>query len=165
MAEPDKSKKAEPTEKKILVIDDDEQVRQMINAALQAEGFQVQTLRDGRNVLPKALEFKPNLVITDLMMPGGGGYEVLRTLQGDSSMRTVPVVMMTGAVKDDSTKEMMKQEPNLIEYLEKPIRPQILIGKVHKILNTLSRDEKMAQQRSQTSEDFDPNMRGMGGIF
>jgi CheY-like chemotaxis protein len=147
-------KKLDPTDKKIMVFDDDESIVQMIRATLEAEGFQVRTGRDGTDILKKAVSYDPDLIICDLMMPGGGGYEVLRALQGDDITRKIPVLMITGYSLDTSTKTMMQQEPNLVGYYEKPLRPEKLVTKVHQILNTMTLSEKMQQNRKIGFEDL-----------
>ncbi len=158
MAESNPSKKALPSTKKVLVVDDDESIVTLFKTALELEGFQVKTGRDGRGILARALEYKPDLIVSDLMMPAGGGYELIRALQIDSVTRKIPIVLVTGSHLDASTKEMMKMESNLVLYLEKPVRPDALIAKVHGILKTLSVDE----QRKDANKDFPVNF---GDVF
>lgn len=153
-------KKSDPRFKRILVVDDDEHILQMIKTTLEMEGFAVQTGRDGKSILRKAQEFKPDLVVTDLMMPGGGGYELLRSLQMDEATRKTPVLVITGRNLDDSTKNVMCQEPNVVDILEKPLRPLDLTIRIHAVLNTMSSDEKMMEERKalgggEIEKDFD----------
>lgn len=153
VTEPTAAKKNNPSDKKIYVVDDDELVLSLLKVALEAEGFQVRTGRDGRNMLKKAQEFKPDLIVSDLMMPGGGGYEVLRSLQSDSETSHTPVLIITGSNMASSTKGMLQQESNLAGYLEKPIRPETLLRHVHKILNTISASEIRAQRPNPVNFD------------
>lgn len=150
-----KREKGSPSEKKILVIDDDEHIRQMVKLQLELEGFQVKASRDGRNILAIALEFHPDLVVTDLMMPGGGGYEVLRSLQSDDLTRKVPVLMMSGAALDPSTKNLMKSESNVVDYLDKPLHMTAFVYKVHAILNTKTKEERIIEDQQKMGDvDF-----------
>lgn len=126
-------------------MDDDESILSLLKTSFEIEGFQVKIGRDGRNLQKTTAEFKPDLVITDLMMPGVGGYDVIRTLQSDPLTSKVPVFLITGSHMNDSTKAMMKMESNLVGYIEKPFRPEGLMVKVHKILNTLTMAEINAQ--------------------
>jgi len=154
MSEVPPPRKADPNTKKILVIEDDENVRSMIKSTLEIEGFQVKTARDGRGILNIAVSFEPDLVISDVMMPGGGGYEVLRSLQSDDITRRVPVIIISGYSFDSSTKEMLLQEPNVKEFVEKPIRPPLLMVQIHKILNTLTQEEKIMERHKKDPPDL-----------
>lgn len=130
-----------------MLVDDDESILQMLRATIEMEGFQVRIARDGRNLVEKAIEYTPHLIVTDLMMPGGGGYEVLRALQGGETTRKTPVIMITGHVLDDSTKSLMRQEPNLVCLLEKPIRPERILREIHRVLNTMTSEEQRQKLR------------------
>jgi len=138
------------------VVDDDAEILAMLEMTLGAEGFIVKTGRDGRNILQKALEFQPDLIMADLMMPGGGGYEVLRSLQGDDLTRKTPVLIITGYEMNSSTKDMMKLEPNMAGYMEKPLRPYSLTSRIHEILNTKTPQEEQMEQNQQgpPAQDF-----------
>jgi len=145
--------KAKPEDKRILIIDDDESILLLMKTTFDIEGFQVRTAKDGREIIKIAAEFKPHLIITDLMMPGSGGYDVLRSLQGDPLTSKVPVVLVTGSHMNSSTKDLLKQESNLAGYFEKPVRPETLTRHVHKLLNTIS----LAELRAQSSKDVPIN--------
>jgi DNA-binding response OmpR family regulator len=152
----DSNQKIDPADRRIFVCDDDDSIRQMLKATLEAEGFQVSAARDGRDILKKAQEFRPHLLVTDLMMPGGGGYEVLRTLQMDEITRKIKVMVITGQSKDRSTIDMMKQEPNVVDFMEKPFHPEIFLNAVHKVLNT----KNFQERNKKKEEDFPPEVKG-----
>lgn len=156
MNEPTPAKKANPADKKIFVIDDDDSILSMLRTTFEVEGFQVRTARDGRDLLKKLQGFIPDLIVSDLMMPGSGGYDVLRVLQGDPQTARVPVFIITGSSMAESTKQVMQQEPNLAGYFQKPIRAESLMRQVHKKLNTLSLKEANEQTRPKpTAFGFD----------
>jgi CheY-like chemotaxis protein len=155
VAESPPAKKEKSSDKKIFVVDDDESVVSMMKTALEIEGFQVRTARDGRSMLKKLPEFMPDLIISDLMMPGGGGYEVLRSLQTDPETSKIPVFLVTGSSMAESTKTMMKQESNLAEYFEKPLRAETLLRKVHKRLNTVSPSQAREGESKDGPVNFD----------
>jgi len=148
--------KALPSTKKIMVFDDDDAILQLLKYSFESEGFQVRTGRDGSNILKKAVEYRPDLIVSDLMMPGGGGYEVLRLLQSDDLTRKIPVIMVTGFSMDSSTKTMIQQEPNLAGFFEKPLRQERLIQKTHQLLNTKSMQEQIQERQNQVPESDDP---------
>ncbi len=149
MADAKTPAKAHPSTKKVLIMDDDDSILALLRSAFEMEGFQVKVGKDGRNIAKVAAEFLPDIIISDLMMPGVGGYDVLRTLQSDPITSKVPVFMITGSHMNDSTKAMLKQESNMAGYIEKPFRPETILIKVHKMLNTMT----MADQRAQNSQD------------
>jgi CheY-like chemotaxis protein len=153
VAENNPSKKAHPSSKKILVIDDDDTIVTLFKTALELQGFKVQSARDGRNILARALEMKPDLIISDLMMSAGGGYELIRTLQTDALTRRIPVVIVTGSQLDPSTKDMISMESNLVLYMQKPVRTEVLVSKVHQILKTQSVDDQIKD----ANKDFPVN--------
>lgn len=152
----DSNKKIDPVDRRVFICDDDDAVRQLLKVTLETEGFKVEAARDGRDILKKAQQFRPHLIVTDLMMPGGGGYEVLRTLQMDEITRKIKVMVITGHSKDRSTIDMMKQEPNVVDFLEKPFHPELLLAAVHKALNTLNYHERNAKRQ----DDFPPEVKG-----
>ncbi|MBI5883514.1 MAG: response regulator [Elusimicrobia bacterium] len=124
-----------PGDKLIVIVDDDDSVRELLEFVVKKEGFRVDTASDGEQALRKIPELKPDLVILDMMLPRYGGFEILRELQnGEAS--GVPIVIITGRYSDQSTKNMIKAESNVKEFLEKPVRPQFLAMLLHKLLNT-----------------------------
>lgn len=147
---PAEKTKEDPANKRILILDDDETVRHMLQATLEVEGFRVRTQRDGQNIVVVAQQFLPNLIISDLMMPNGGGFELARKLQSDPETTKIPILFISGHGFDDSTKAMFKQESNVVGYIEKPIRPHQFTAKVHQMLNTYTREEKLMQERKNT---------------
>ena len=99
------------------------------------EGFKAEKVSDGDQALKKARELMPDLILLDLMLPGCGGFEILRQLQtGETS--TIPIIMITGRYMDHSTTEMIRRESNVMDYLEKPVNPAVLSALLHKTLKT-----------------------------
>lgn len=81
--------------KRILVIDDDTAIVQLIKLNLKMDGFEVATAYDGTEGLREAAAHPPDLIILDVMMPGLGGREVLERLKADPITREIPVLMLT----------------------------------------------------------------------
>jgi len=90
---------------------------------------------DGDEALKKARELSPDIILLDLMLPKLGGFEILRELQNDETV-SIPIVIITGRYTERSTSEMIKQEPNVKDFIEKPLKPQVLLGVLHKLLKT-----------------------------
>lgn len=124
-----------PADKLVLIVDDDESVRELIEFIIKKEGFRVEKASDGEEALTKARSVNPDLILLDLMLPKFGGFEILRELQSDET-GSIPIVIITGRYTDRSTSEMIKQEPNVRDFIEKPVKPQVLTSLVHKLLHT-----------------------------
>ena len=124
-----------PADKKVLIVDDDDAVRDLIEFIVKKEGFNIEKAADGEEALQKARSTNPDLILLDLMLPKFGGFEILRELQGDET-GDIPIVIITGRYTDRSTSEMIKQEPNVKDFIEKPVKPQVLSAVIHRILHT-----------------------------
>ncbi len=127
-----------PGEKLLLVVDDDETVRSFLEMAASLQGFRVLTAVDGLDASAKLESQTPDLIITDLMMPGQGGYEFLRSLQGSLCGR-IPIFVVTGSALDDSTIKMIRAEANVVEFIAKPVKMAKFIAALHKTLKTQPR--------------------------
>lgn len=124
-----------PQDKLIVVIDDDDSVRELLEFLVKKEGFRVETCADGEEGLSRIQKSLPDLVLLDLMLPRYGGFEILRQLQlGETA--DIPIVIVTGRYTDHSTAEMIRQESNVMDFLEKPIKAGALALALHKILKT-----------------------------
>lgn len=128
-------KLAAPSEKTILVVDDDDNIRSLIEMTAGMEGFKIVTAVNGLDAAKKLETLEPDLIITDIMMPGQGGYEFLRGLQASGHSR-IPVFVVTGSALDTSTIGMIRQEANVVEFVNKPIRMVTFIATLHKHLKT-----------------------------
>ncbi|MFP4368803.1 MAG: response regulator [Bacteroidota bacterium] len=119
-------------DKFILVVDDEEDVRNYLSTALLDAGFEVDTAYDGMNALEKIKQRKPDLISLDLVMPGHSGMKLFRELQKNKEYKNIPVLIVTGHAHDDLGKvdfdELMMQGPGI--YLEKPVKPGNYVEKV-----------------------------------
>lgn len=110
---------------KILVVDDDAALAEMLTIVLEAEGFEPLVVGDGLEALSRLREFQPDLVLLDLMLPGMNGIDVCRALRAES---TVPVVMLTA--KSDTVDVVLGLESGADDYMVKPFKPKELIARV-----------------------------------
>lgn len=124
-----------PADKLVLIVDDDDSVRELIEFVVKKEGFRIEKAADGEDALNKARTINPDLILLDLMLPKFGGFEILRELQSDET-GNIPIVIITGRYTDRSTSDMIKQEPNVRDFIEKPVKPQVLVALMHKLLKT-----------------------------
>lgn len=86
--------------RKILVVDDDPSVRQLVTDVLEIEGYQVEAVEDGAKALLAVAGDRPDCVVLDVMMPGLDGHAVLARLREDDGLPLLPVVMLTAAADD-----------------------------------------------------------------
>jgi len=126
---------ASPNDKLILVVDDDHNLRVVVQMLLTMEGFRVITAVDGRDAAVQLESQTPDLIITDLMMPGQGGYDFLRALPG-AGAGSIPVVIMSGSGLDASTIDMIKHESAAVGFFKKPIDKDAFVAAVHRLLET-----------------------------
>lgn len=125
----------DPAEKLILLVDDDESLLDLMDHVIKKEGFRTDRATDGVEALRKVAAFTPDLILLDLMLPGKGGYEVVRELQATDAAG-VPVIIITGRNIDRKNVEMVRHEPNVREFMQKPLRPPFLATTIHTILKT-----------------------------
>jgi DNA-binding response OmpR family regulator len=120
--------------KTILIVDDDEAIREFLEILIKKEGFKTEAVENGKIAREILKTMKPDLIILDLMLPGYGGFEILRELQMDDETEKIPVIIITGKYLDRTTAEMIKMEPNVFDFLEKPIKNEVLISLIYKAL-------------------------------
>ncbi|MCD6358986.1 MAG: response regulator transcription factor, partial [Dehalococcoidia bacterium] len=125
-----------PTQK-ILVVDDEEKIVNIVRAYLEKESYRVNVAFDGRVALDMARRYKPDLVILDLMLPEISGWDVCRTLRGESN---VPVIMLTA--RDEDTDKIVGLEIGADDYVTKPFNPKELVSRVRAVLRRVDKQEK-----------------------
>ena len=131
--------------KEVLVVDDEEDIRNFLEAALLEAGFDVRTAEDGVIGLAKIRERVPDLISLDLVMPKKSGAKLYRELSKNKEWSKIPVIIVTGHARDDlgksDLKELTMSGPGI--YFEKPVKPDNYIAAVKSILNMeVTDDEK-----------------------
>jgi len=126
---------AKSSDKLVMIVDDDESVRDLLEFVVKKEGFRVATAGDGEEGLNKIQAMLPDLILLDLMLPRYGGFEVLRQLQSGETAK-IPIVIITGRYTDRTTAELIRQESNVMDFMEKPLKTAVLAMTLHKILKT-----------------------------
>ncbi|OPL18813.1 MAG: hypothetical protein AVO35_12920 [Candidatus Aegiribacteria sp. MLS_C] len=117
------------SESRILIVEDDEALAQLLQEYLQRHGYLVELLHEGSRALKTVLSAKPDLVILDLMLPDSNGLDICRELRG--SWRG-PVLMLT-AMKDDAD-VVTGLEMGADDYVGKPVTPRVLLARVRALL-------------------------------
>ncbi len=117
---------------KILIIDDEQSILNLVTAYLRPEGYELQTARDGRSGLELARTFKPDLIVLDVMLPGMDGLELLAQLRRESD---VYVIMLTA--KTEETDKIVGLAVGADDYLTKPFSPRELVARIKAALRRL----------------------------
>jgi len=89
-----------PTDKCILVVEDSDEIRDLLGMVLEAEGYQVVPLEDGREVVETARERQPMLITLDLALPGKDGWAIVRELQEDDTTRDIPILVISAYTRE-----------------------------------------------------------------
>ena len=114
---------------RVLIIDDDEELCELVSEYLTVEGFQTEAVHDGESGLEKARAEQHDLVILDVMLPRKNGFDVLRDLRQSS---TIPVLMLTA--RGDDMERIVGLEIGADDYLPKPFNPRELVARIRAIL-------------------------------
>ncbi|MEI6399836.1 MAG: response regulator [Pseudomonadota bacterium] len=117
---------------RILVVEDDINILRQIEFNLQTNGYGVETATNGADALKALLNSKPDLLITDIMMPGMDGYELVAALREDEQLSDLPVIMLTAKTQDSDVTEGYNSGTDL--YLTKPFNPTELLRFVRRIV-------------------------------
>jgi two-component system, OmpR family, alkaline phosphatase synthesis response regulator PhoP len=117
---------------KILVVDDEQNILDLVTAYLRREGYEVHTAMDGSGGLKAARTYKPDLIVLDIMLPGMDGVEVLTHLRRESD---VYVIMLTA--KSEETDKVVGLSVGADDYLTKPFSPRELVARIKAALRRL----------------------------
>ena len=118
---------------RVLVADDDDKIRELLELYLAKEGFAVEQAADGAEAILKAQQLKPDLIVLDIMMPVLDGMEVCRQVRKFSQ---VPVIMLTARTEDED--RIMGLELGADDYLVKPFNPRELVARVKAVLRRMA---------------------------
>jgi DNA-binding NarL/FixJ family response regulator len=118
--------------KRLLVVDDDPGLLRAVAETLRAEGYEVTTARRGADALVSIAESLPDLIVSDIRMPGMDGYELVRNLRASARTKLIPIVFLTA--KDETTDRIAGFRSGVDAYLTKPFEPDELVAVVANIL-------------------------------
>ena len=141
---------------RILIIDDDEDLCELVSEYLTVEGFEVSAVNDGKQGLEKAQTQELGLIILDVMLPGLNGFDVLRELRKTSK---TPVLMLTA--RGDDMERIIGLEIGADDYLPKPFNPRELVARIRAILRRVhSEDDEHAQPEKFKIDDLEVSTSG-----
>jgi len=121
------------TEFTVLIAEDEPALAKVLATTLEGEGLRPIIVHDGDNALALARGLQPDILVSDVMMPGKTGIEICRELKADLATATIPVILLTAKAQMEDRQEGFAA--GAIEYLTKPFSPIELITLIHKILD------------------------------
>jgi len=113
------------TVQRILVVDDDREIVRLVRAYLEKEHYQVFVAYDGQTALLMARHERPNLIVLDLMLPDRDGWDITRTIRNDSSLHSIPIIMLTARIED--SEKIIGLELGADDYVTKPFNPREMV--------------------------------------
>ena len=124
---------------RILVVDDEEDILELLRYNLSKDGYQVKAVASGEAALVAAREFGPELILLDLMLPGLDGLEVCRRLKAHPQTQTIPIIMLTA--KGEDADIVSGLELGADDYVTKPFSPRVLTARLRAILRRKPRPD------------------------
>ncbi|MCX7011668.1 MAG: response regulator [Candidatus Sumerlaeota bacterium] len=118
--------------KRVLIADDEEDVKDVMQMFLEGEGYEVETAYDGLDALDRVRTFQPDVILLDIMMPVVDGIQVCRKLKSDEKTKHIPVIMVSAAAKRE--KEGEAYDAGAAAYVLKPFQPEELVRVVERCL-------------------------------
>ncbi len=117
---------------RILVVDDEHDILDLVKYNLEKEGFEITTVLTGEEALQIARKIRPDLILLDLMLPGLDGLEVCKILKNESDTSEIPIIMLTA--KGEESDVVTGLELGADDYISKPFSPKVLIARVRAIM-------------------------------
>ena len=132
---------------RILVVDDEKHIAELISLYLMKEGYETREVYDGRKAMDEFYSFKPEPVMLDIMLPGTDGYQVCTTIRKNSD---VPIIMLTA--RSDTFDKVLGLEMGADDYIVKPFEPKEMVARVKAVLR---RYEKSDEKESNKTVSFE----------
>ncbi|MFK8044034.1 MAG: response regulator transcription factor [Crocinitomicaceae bacterium] len=133
---------------KILIIDDESDIRTLIKYNLLKEGFEVQEAENGKIGIETALRWKPDLIILDVMMPVMDGMEACEILRSENKLSNTIIAFLTARTEDYS--QIAGLDSGADDYINKPIKPKLLVSKINALLR---RKKSVIKEENFSSEN------------
>ena len=131
--------------KKVLVVDDEASIREMLRLALEISDFECLEAADIHEAYRLIIDESPDMVLLDWMLPGGSGLELLRRLKKEEATQALPVVMLTAKAHEDNVVQGL--DVGADDYITKPFAPKELIARMKAILRRSSSEEGGSEMR------------------
>jgi len=136
--------------KRILVVDDEPDVTELVSYRLRKEGYDVQIINDPLQIMGKAREFNPDLFVLDIMMPDLDGLKICRMIRADSNLSSVPIIFLTarGEIED----RIKGLESGADDYLSKPFDTKELALRIGLIFKRIGKEAEEANQKLEVAD-------------
>lgn len=124
--------------KKILIVDDEKKIRELLELRLMDEGFEVIQAVDGEDGVQQARKHSPDLILMDVMMPKMDGAEAVNVLQQDEKTKDIPVIFLTSMItKEEETSQAfgIELDTKKHRFIAKPFDTPSLVAEIHKAIN------------------------------
>ena len=125
---------------KILIVEDEKDVRELIRYTLNKNGYATDTAANGLEALDMAIDIKPDLILLDIMLPEIDGLEVCQNLKTNIRTAAIPVIMLTAKSTEEDIQKGL--EMNADDYITKPFSPRDLLDRIRAVLSRKTLDEK-----------------------
>ncbi|MBQ8116623.1 MAG: response regulator transcription factor [Lachnospiraceae bacterium] len=148
---------------KILIVDDDNNIAELISLYLTKECYETMIVNDGESVLPACTSFSPNLILLDLMLPGIDGYQVCREVR---AKYTFPIIMLSA--KGEVFDKVLGLELGADDYIEKPFDSKELVARVKAVLRRYKPSGLVQESKNEKSvsyEDLTINLTNYSVIY
>ncbi|MCQ2968880.1 MAG: response regulator transcription factor [Clostridium sp.] len=132
------------TKGKILVVDDEEHILELIKYNLNAIGYEVIEANNGDDAVIKAINKVPDLILLDLMLPGKDGYDVCRELRSNAKTEAIPIIMLTA--KSEEIDKILGLEIGADDYITKPFSVRELMARVKAVLRRYTKSEEGSEK-------------------
>ena len=124
---------------KILVVDDEKDIIQIVKYNLELNGYEVEIAENGVDAIIKSKSFKPDLILLDIMMPHKDGIQTCIELRANSEYDDTLIIFLTA--KSDEQSEIKGLELGADDYISKPIKPKLLVSRIHSAFRRISKDD------------------------
>lgn len=141
--------------KRILVIEDDKDINDLIVFQLKKDGYDVSALFDGNEAVQYALKIKPDLIVLDIMLPGVDGLDICRFIKSDDALKHIPVLMLSA--KSEESDQVVGLQLGADDYMVKPFSPKVLLARIKAMLRRshVALDNQANQKREFNGLEID----------
>lgn len=129
---------------RILIIDDDKDIREILKYNLNKEGYETREAKDGEEGLKMCFETKPDLILLDIMMPGMDGIEVCETIRKTPGFESVLICFLTARGEDYS--QIAGLDAGADDFVAKPVKPKVLISRINAMMRRKPSDVKVVSE-------------------